>query len=83
MDDVAREHLARLALIREVYLKCYDETETFETIGEPLAYLLGAIATRDQVSLSKGYWVERALLRLLVLHFDKSHMVWNYVTELN
>lgn len=74
MDD-----LERLALIREVYLKCYDETETFESVGETLAYLLGAIATKEQVSLCVDDPGELEFQDLLFRCFDKDHVVWGFI----
>lgn len=65
----------RLALIAEVYDLLYATSLTFEgPLGMQLAYLLGAIATDQQVSYSK----RTVLFRALKANLKDSHQVFGY-----
>jgi len=67
----------RLAnLAREVYLKAYDETESFEgELGVGLAYLLGSILDNGVSAFRE----EDDVYVLLGKKFPPKHPVWKHV----
>lgn len=67
----------KLALLKKVYDTLYYSTETFSenSLGEDLAYLLGAIVTDSHCNWDE----DRDIVALLKENFPASHDIWDYV----
>jgi len=70
----------RLELIKEVYHKCYGATESFETVGAGLAYLLAGIATDDGYTMFQNFCeAEQEFHDLITANFPADHRVWKFI----
>lgn len=73
------EDAERLALLREVFEKFYRGTETFEYVGEQLAYLLGAIINGGKYSVIASDAKANELDDTMCMLFEAEHPVWNFI----
>lgn len=71
----------KLDLVREVYNKFYDATESFEAnnVGSHLSYLLGSIANDDEFIIDNDE-NQFEFFKLLRTLFGPSHPVFKYIT---
>jgi len=87
IEEEVLPQAAKLALIKDVYQRFYDNLESFTSPwgkeaeecqvvpGATLAYLLGAIATDGQIELVE----DEEIATFLKVHFPADHAVWNHI----
>lgn len=91
IEEEVLPQAAKLALIKDVYQRFYDNLESFTSprgkeaeecqvvLGATLAYLLGAIATDGKIELQIELVEDEEIATFLKVHFPADHAVWNHI----
>jgi len=78
---------AAISLINDVYRKAFENTDSFEDIGSPLAYLLGGLSTlaihgsddeRGTVFEAVGDHDQR-FIEQMRQWFPREHRIWRHI----
>ena len=73
------ENNKKINLLSEIYHTFYDNTNSFEQLGEHLSYLLGAVINDDQYVFFTDDKNQKEFMEFLNEHFPKDHAIHKYV----